>query len=289
MSTEVTTSTGRADTSRINGRKSVGPVSCDGKATSAMNNVQHGLASHAVLLPSETTADYQANITAWAATLQPSSPGEVELVARVADLNFRLRRLRRLEDRHLNASLDGKLKETGVLKMLGIAQNASLGMAAMITTVGDIKTGCSGAYLAKLLSPISAVVAMVNAVDLPVAVTVPMDALYVELEAQTEAELVPPETFTRLIEIGGTVVGALNAKIVDLQARVVTERERIADDLLLGDDKELLKFERHRARISKALDAELARLKIVRELSHGAVGSSVGPILVELKVIGRRE
>ena len=49
-----------------------------------------------------------------------------------------------------------------------------------------------------------------------------------------------------------------------------------------------MKFERHRARINKALDSELARMKVVRELSQGASGSSVGPILVELKVIGQR-
>lgn len=288
MSTEVV-STARADASQINGRKSAGPVSPEGKATSAMNGVQHGLASHAVLLPSETTTDYEANVTSWVTTLQPASPGEVEIVARIADLNFRLRRLQRLEDRHLNANLEDKLKNTGIFKMLSIAQNASLGMAAMISTVGDIKTACAGARVAELLSPIGAVVEMVNAVDLPVAATGPMDQIYGELKTQTEAAMVPPETFARLIEIGGTVVEALSTKIAELAAKVATERERIADDLLLGDEKELAKFERHRARISKALDAELSRLKTVRELSQGAVGSSVGPFLIELKLIGRRE
>ena len=75
------TSLTRADASRTNGRKSLGPVTSDGKATSALNSVQHGLASHAVLLPSETPTDYQTNIDSWAATLRPSTPGEVEMVA----------------------------------------------------------------------------------------------------------------------------------------------------------------------------------------------------------------
>ena len=125
-------STDRADASRANGKKSLGPVSTLGKTVAAMNGVTHGLASRTVLLPSETTTDYEANVNAWATTLQPSSPGEVELVARVADLNFRLRRLQRLEDKHQAASLESKLKESDVSKVLVIAWNASHGMAAMM-------------------------------------------------------------------------------------------------------------------------------------------------------------
>ncbi len=285
--TEVTTTT-RAEVSRVNGRKSPGPVSAEGKGIAAMNSTRHGLAASSVLLPSETTADYQATIDAWAATLQPSSPAEVAMVARVADLNFRLRRLQRLEDRHLTANLEAKLKGTSVLRVLGIAQNARLGMSAMLATVAEIRTDCSGKSLATLLPPIAGVLAMVNAAELPVAVTVPMDRLYEVLTAKAPDELVPIEIFTRLAESGGAVVAALDGKVSELEERVGAERERIADELLLGDDKELTKFERHRARISKALDAELARMKTVRELSQGGVGSSVGPILVELKVIGGR-
>jgi hypothetical protein len=289
MSNEVTTSTARANTSRINGERSAGPVSSEGKTVAAMNGVQHGLASRSVLLPSETTTDYEANVNAWVTTLQPSSPGEGEMVTRVADLNFRIRRLQRLEDKHLTASLEAKLKDSGIFGMLGIAQNASLGMSAMIATVADIKAACSGERLGKLLSPIGAVMDIVEAADLPMAVIVPMGNVLAELKAQADAELVPVEPFTRLVEIGNKVIEALDSKIADLQAKVVVERERIADDLLLGDDKELKKFERHRAAINKSLDSELARMKVVRELSQGTVGSSVGPILIELKLIGRRE
>ncbi len=80
----------------------------------------------------------------------------------------------------------------------------------------------------------------------------------------------------------------LNAKITELRGQVEAERNRIADDLLLGDDKELRRFERHRSAINKTLDAELARIRVVRELAHGNSGSFVGPFLIELKLIGRQ-
>ena len=284
-----TVTTARAESSRINGKKSGGPLSTAGKTVAAMNGVQHGLASRSVLLPSETTTDYEANISAWAATLHPSSPGEIEMVARVADLNFRLRRLQRLEDKHLTASLEIKLKSSGIFRMLEIAHNANLGMSAMIATAADIKVACSGEHLSKLLSPIGAVMDMVEAADLPVVVTVPLSNLHEELKAQAGAGLVPVDVFTKLAEVGRAVVEALDSRIAELGTKVVAERERIADDLLLGDDKELKKFERHRAAINKSLDAELARLKVVRELAQGGSGSSVGPFLIELKLIGRRE
>lgn len=279
----------REQSSPNNGKKSAGPASAEGKAVAAMNGVRHGLASSSVLLPSETITDYQANIDAWAATLQPSSAGEVAVIARVADFNFRLQRLQRLEDRHMTASLESKLRESAVSRMLGIAQNASLGMSAMVATVGEIRRAQTGPQMARLLPPIRTVLSMVDAVELPASVTAPLARVHEDLKSRVNAAFTPVEIFIEFARLGAELAEALNTKIADLEAKVVAERERIADDLLLGDDKELMKFERHRARINKALDAELARLKIVRELSLSTVGSSVGPILVELKVLGRRQ
>jgi hypothetical protein len=85
------------------------------------------------------------------------------------------------------------------------------------------------------------------------------------------------------------VLQSLDGRIADLEASVRVEREQIADNQLLGDEKEFKRFNRHRAAINRALDAELARLKVVRSLAEAASGSSVGPILVELKLIGRKE
>ena len=53
-----------------------------------------------MLLPSESAADYEANVQTWLATLAPNSSGEAQLGSHVADLSFRLQRLVRLEQKH---------------------------------------------------------------------------------------------------------------------------------------------------------------------------------------------
>lgn len=69
---------------------SLGPIKAGGKAIASANSITHGLSSRLVLLPSESAEDYQAVVSAWTETLKPGSPGEAKVVARVADLNFRL-------------------------------------------------------------------------------------------------------------------------------------------------------------------------------------------------------
>ncbi len=185
-----------------NGMKSCGPITQMGKAKSAMNSVAHGVASQSVLLPSETTGDYEANVKAWVDTLRPSSPGEAEIVARVADLNFRLRRLQRLEDKHLAASMDAKLKESEVSKVLTIATNATLGLTAMVAMASEVNSRCSGQRVAGLLPPIRAVLDMVEAVNLPAAATVQMDVLFRSLANQVNADAVEVEVFEKIVTVG---------------------------------------------------------------------------------------
>ncbi len=279
----------RSETSRVNGKRSLGPVSTQGKRIASMNSVRHGLASRSVLLPSEKATDYETGVNIWASTLQPASAGEGLLVARIADLDFRLGRLQRMEDRHRAADLEAKIRETEAFKLLGAARNARQGLTAMIATVTEVQAGCSGEHLTKLLSSIRAVFQMVEMVALPTALVAPLGQLYEDLKFEATGQEVDVVVFERLIGVAGSVLQALDQKVVDMETEVGAEREQIADGQLLGDDNEFKRFERHRTALNKALDAELARLKVVRELAQGGSGSSVGPILVELKLIGRKE
>jgi hypothetical protein len=96
---ETTTRTpAQVEASRKNGAMSTGPVTPDGKAIVSTNAVNHGLATGAALLPSERAEDYQANLSGWLATLRPRTPGEGQVVARVADTGFRLDTMPRPRD-----------------------------------------------------------------------------------------------------------------------------------------------------------------------------------------------
>ena len=287
-----TRSGAQAEASRLNGARSLGPITVNGKASSAANGIVHGLASTSVLLPSETREQYEANLAAWSATLKPASPGEAEIVGRVSDISFRQRRLQRLEDRHLAASLELKVQETKAWRQLKAARNALTGLAVMVETVGKLAADMPAESVKGLVSPIQGVLAMLEPLELAVQLTVPLEDVFEKLRGEAAGAVVSAEVFGVLAEVGGQVVEALKGKIVELEAEIGAERERLADDLLLGEDRELKRFERHRAMLNKALDAELARLRVVRELASASPGSSCGvfgPILVELRVVGRRE
>jgi hypothetical protein len=282
----------QAEAARVNGTKSAGPVTAAGKVISSANSIHHGLSASSVLLPSESREDYQSNLAGWVETLKPASPGEAQITARIADLSFRQQRLQRLEDRHQAASLDLELQMTRVHRQLQAARNASKGLEALVGAVATVKKDAPVESVVGLASPIRGVMELLKDVELAPEVSVPLEAAYESLQKEMLGQTVPVAVFTRLAEVGGKTLEALTAKVVELEGQVAVEKEKIADEQLLGDDKELKRLERHRNMLNRALDAELARLRVVRELASAASGSSCaafGPIRVELRVVGRRE
>ena len=66
-------------TSRLNGARSAGPVTADGKARSARNAVRHGLSGRTFfLLPDEDPEEFAAHEAEWLATWRPRDQAERE-------------------------------------------------------------------------------------------------------------------------------------------------------------------------------------------------------------------
>ena len=272
--------------SRTNGSQSTGPLTAIGKELSSANSLKHGITATSTLLPSERPEDYQSCIDGWAETLRPSSPGEAHIVARIGDLNYRLRRVQAQEDRHLAAALESKIAASPVAKMLQSARDARLGLASLIDNTSA--TTCSGEELTRLLTPIRAMMRWLGGLDLAPSVTVPLAAIYEELSTQAALDLVEAEVFQQLAVVVANVIGALDAMVTGLERDLEAAREQIASETTLGDDPQLKKLGRYRTMLDKHLDAELGRLKIVRELAQGSTsGSFCMAISVELKVLGR--
>lgn len=62
----------QAEASRLNGARSAGPASAEGKARSALNGVRHGLYDRAFfLLPDEDPAEFRAHAALWLAVWAP--------------------------------------------------------------------------------------------------------------------------------------------------------------------------------------------------------------------------
>jgi hypothetical protein len=79
-----------------------GPRSPAGKAASAFNNLRHGLASTAIVLPSEDTEEWQAFHEDVLARFEAEGPVESALASRVAELLWRLRRAARAEEQSVS-------------------------------------------------------------------------------------------------------------------------------------------------------------------------------------------
>jgi hypothetical protein len=238
-------------------------------------------------LPSETQQDYEANLTGWVNTLQPSSPGEGESVARIADLSFRLRRLQRLEETHWAAALERAFASSVPFKTLNGAHQALQALLPMVETVGGLPGNVGVQALRELLPPIGSVQAMVSAIEeLPFSFKYALEDAHSRLKKSVLAETIDGVVTRSLVEAARNAMLMLRSRIPAWEKRAANEKARLADEMLLGDDKELKRFERHRSAINKALDGELARLKMVRELGQTSSGSSVGMFSVELRVIG---
>ena len=75
----VTPTSIQSEASRLNGARSAGPVTADGKARSARNAVRHGLSGRTFfLLPDEDPEEFAAHEAEWLATWRPRDQAERE-------------------------------------------------------------------------------------------------------------------------------------------------------------------------------------------------------------------
>ena len=83
---------------RLNAEKSKGATSPQGKARSAMNALRHGLTARVVVLPSEDMDAYQAFSKEIVDSLDAQTPVERQFAQTVADNQWRINRIRSIED-----------------------------------------------------------------------------------------------------------------------------------------------------------------------------------------------
>ncbi len=88
-----------------NAKKSTGPRTEEGKARVANNALKHGLLARDTVLPGEDPADFDRQLSALEADIQPANSLEFELVRQIADAQWRMRRLTRLETGFIAAAL----------------------------------------------------------------------------------------------------------------------------------------------------------------------------------------
>ena len=74
---------------RKNAKKSTGPRTEEGKR-SAKNSLKHGLLARDTVMPGEDPADFDRQLSALEADIQPANSLEFELVRQIADAQWRM-------------------------------------------------------------------------------------------------------------------------------------------------------------------------------------------------------
>src|SRR5215212_5643840 len=110
------TSQDRIAANRANAQKSTGPKTLEGRASSKMNAVKHGILSREVLVSGEDHQELTALQEWFQEDLQPVGPMEVMLVGQIVATHWRLRRVLAAES--------GEIKREAELKDASARSNA---------------------------------------------------------------------------------------------------------------------------------------------------------------------
>ena len=87
----------KSQTARINGAKSRGPITPEGRAKSSRNSTRHGLSSKVTVMPAENPEEFQALLDAHIDRFQPQDLVEMSLVEALASTRWRLTRIAIME------------------------------------------------------------------------------------------------------------------------------------------------------------------------------------------------
>jgi hypothetical protein len=87
----------KIESARANGAKSHGPITEEGRKTSSMNALKHGLTARTVVLSNENGDEYTVLLESYIDDLQPSGPVQMDLVVEMVNAKWQQRRLSNIE------------------------------------------------------------------------------------------------------------------------------------------------------------------------------------------------
>ena len=93
---------------RENAKKSTGPRTEEGKARVSLNALKHGLLARDAVLPEEDPAEFDRQLRDLERDLRPENSLEFELVRQIADAQWRMRRLVRIETAFLSGAIEAQ-------------------------------------------------------------------------------------------------------------------------------------------------------------------------------------
>jgi hypothetical protein len=98
----------KSESSRLNGAKSRGPITLEGRARSSINAASHGITAKTLILQNENKDQFVEILNAYFDYLQPSNQVEVDLISDMVAARWRLRRVWRYETAMLDMEMDAQ-------------------------------------------------------------------------------------------------------------------------------------------------------------------------------------
>jgi hypothetical protein len=95
----------KSQTARVNGAKSHGPVTPEGRTASSRNSLRHGFTAKSVVLPTESQEDFLALLDSYTGQFDPQGGVEMDLVQAMAAARWRLQRICNIEAALLSTEL----------------------------------------------------------------------------------------------------------------------------------------------------------------------------------------
>lgn len=243
----------------INGARSKGPKTAEGKSASSLNSLRHGLSANNLLLPGEDAQEYELHLDGYFATFAPVTLPEAQVVAQVGDLTWKLERLTRLENNRMRARLEEELEKMDPYKAFVLTRRALQMVDALAEIVEAIplppeEAERTGAFLNGVERM---VVELREVPELPLAVVQPFaDALDATKKSQ-KGTCISKSTYKHLGDMAKLARGALTAKLAQEEAALEPVRERLAAAVLLLEDADLRKLERHRRLLESSMAQQM--------------------------------
>ncbi|AFE05830.1 hypothetical protein COCOR_04429 [Corallococcus coralloides DSM 2259] len=250
----------------INGAKSRGPTSAAGKERSSLNSVRYGFSGAHLLLPGEDAAEYERHLDGYFAALVPTLMPEAVIVAQLGDLSWKLERLTKVENNRLRARLEEELEKTDTYKMIACTRHALELVDAIALTVEAVPVPPQEAErMGPILAGVERIVGFLGEVpELPQAVVQPLSQALDAAKESLSKDRVKKDEYAALGNAAKMVRGALREKLACEEAALQPLRERLAAEVLLLEDADLKKMERHRRLLENSMQRQLALLDQVR-------------------------
>jgi hypothetical protein len=273
----------QVEASRMNGAKGHGAITLAGKETSSLNALKGGLGAEALLLPHESAERYGMVVSSWVDALRPGSSAEARLVARVADVDFRLQRLASMEQKAVLAEAEKLVEETAPAKELSAHRTVKQMISAMAqmaetTKISTQPTGALDGVLKAIRLVVDQLIAI--GVDIPEVGLVSGMVRQLVLEELTGDV---DEAWKRFGQLARVIEVELTKRMTAFEEAVQAAKNNILEDLALGDEVQLRRLHRHRAALQKELDQVLCSIKTIRDLA-GAAPNQIPDRLVEVHV-----